>query len=143
MKNHTINLAYHDLSTREDAARQKRQVERIKQEDGKKKFDLREVPFRIILCKIEEDRYYIIISNHHILMDGWSTGVVLKEFVRVYEELCKRNPLILPVKAKFKDFVKWIQDRETTEQESVFEARLPRRVVGLSGVYRQSQLSHP
>ncbi|UCH95062.1 MAG: amino acid adenylation domain-containing protein [Candidatus Aminicenantes bacterium] len=124
MKNHTINLTYHDLSTKEDVDGTKRQVERIKQEDRNKKFDLREVPFRIILCKIEADRYYMIISNHHILMDGWSTGVILKEFVQANDKLCRRNPLILPAKTKFKEFVKWIQEQETGEQEKFWQEYL-------------------
>ncbi len=27
-----------------------------------------------LTCKITEDKYGIIISNHHILYDGWSNG---------------------------------------------------------------------
>jgi len=55
----------------------------------------------------------MIISNHHILYDGWSSGIILKEFFNAYHDLWSGNPLTRPVKFKFKEFVKWIRKDDT------------------------------
>jgi amino acid adenylation domain-containing protein len=122
LRNHTVQLAYHDLSMIEESAGKKRLVEKIKQEDRDKKFDLREVPFRVILCKILENRYCMIISYHHILMDGWSTGIILKEFIQAYDALCKgvywpgqqRKP-------SFKEFIDWHRKRNRDKEKSFWQ----------------------
>jgi len=60
----------------------------------------------------------MVISHHHILYDGWSTGLILKEFFRAYHELYQGNiPLKPPVKTKFKEFVKWILQQDKGKQE--------------------------
>ncbi|UCH95501.1 MAG: amino acid adenylation domain-containing protein [Candidatus Aminicenantes bacterium] len=123
LKEHKFKPIYHDLSKKNRV--EKRQLsDKLKVKDRKKKFDLREVPFRVILCKIEENVFEMMISNHHILYDGWSNGIILKEFFEAYDELCKRNPLVPLVKAKFKEFVKWIQERETKGQEKFWKGYL-------------------
>ncbi|NIM11556.1 MAG: amino acid adenylation domain-containing protein [Candidatus Aminicenantes bacterium] len=92
-------------------------LEEIKAKDRNEMFDLEEVPFRVTLCKIDDDTYRLIISNHHILYDGWSTGIILNEFFRVYQELVKGNSPILPVKTPFKAFVDFIKNQDVKKQE--------------------------
>jgi amino acid adenylation domain-containing protein len=129
IKNHTINLTYHDLSTGENTAGKKRQVERIKQEDRKVKFNLREVPFRVILCKLSDKDYHIVISNHHILYDGWSNGILLREFFQAYHSLDEfkgeKDQWIKPqAKNSFKEFVQWIQGQDKDKQRHFWEEYL-------------------
>ncbi|MCK4763383.1 MAG: amino acid adenylation domain-containing protein, partial [Candidatus Aminicenantes bacterium] len=80
-------------------------------------FDLTQVPFRVTLCKIEEGQYEMIISNHHILYDGWSTGIILREFFAAYEASAAGKEPQKPVKTKFKEYIKWLKDRDQGEQE--------------------------
>ena len=54
LKQHNSNLRFFDLSSIKDHTEQQKQLKKIKLKDREGKFDLREVPFRIILCKIEE-----------------------------------------------------------------------------------------
>ena len=93
-------------------------VEEIKTRERVRNFDLqREVPFRVALCKIEKDRHEIIISYHHILYDGWSSGIILKEFFNAYTDFIDSREPGKPVKTKFNEFVKWTQDHNTEKQE--------------------------
>nr|NIR09023.1 non-ribosomal peptide synthetase [Candidatus Aminicenantes bacterium] len=123
LKEHPLQPVYYDLSVK-DTNDPAKSLEEIKTRDRNKKFDLGQVPFRVTLCRTGKEKYEIIISNHHILYDGWSTGIILKEFFEAYDGLCKRNALIPPVKVKFKEFVKWIQDREKKEQEKFWKEYL-------------------
>ncbi|NIM14724.1 MAG: amino acid adenylation domain-containing protein, partial [Candidatus Aminicenantes bacterium] len=117
LKEHKIEFRYYDLSGG-DENEAKKQLERIKIKDRREKFDLREVPFRVTLCKLEDETFEAIISNHHILYDGWSNGIILKEFIEAYDKLIRGEPLVPlpPVKTKFREFVRWIQTRDTGKE---------------------------
>ncbi|TYP74359.1 non-ribosomal peptide synthetase [Aquimarina intermedia] len=65
----------------------KKQVETIKNSDWLKRFDLKQVPLRITVIEETKNRYHLLITHHHILYDGWSTGIFLKEFFDVYSKL--------------------------------------------------------
>src|SRR5690606_5085052 len=75
LKKHEPKISYYDFRKTEPL-NNRSNVQAVKKEDMKKKFDLRYVPFRITLCKLEEEVYELIISNHHILYDGWSNGII-------------------------------------------------------------------
>jgi hypothetical protein len=81
LKEHILHPGYYDLSGL-DANEKKKKSEEIKSKDREKKLNLREVPFRVTLRRIGKDKYEMIISNHHILYDGWSNGIILKEFFK-------------------------------------------------------------
>ncbi|MGD2089466.1 MAG: amino acid adenylation domain-containing protein, partial [Candidatus Aminicenantes bacterium] len=116
LKEHKIQLKYYDYSNKNPGEKQK-WLEQTKVKDRKEKFNLQEVPFRIILCKVEPDNHEMIISNHHILYDGWSNGIILEEFFKAYNDLTAGKELQRPVKTRFREFVKWIQHRDLDEQE--------------------------
>ncbi|WP_367865337.1 amino acid adenylation domain-containing protein [Pedobacter sp. WC2423] len=55
--------------------------------DQHEHFDLTELPFRINLIQTSSDTYMLMITHHHILYDGWSTGILLKELFFCYNKL--------------------------------------------------------
>jgi tyrocidine synthetase-3 len=125
LKEHKVHFVFHDLSTLPNNPAKSREVEKIKKQDRESAFDLRQVPFRVILCKIQEKTYQLIISHHHIFYDGWSTGLILKEFFTAYHEAGKGKPLITPVKKpQFKEFVKWYRGQDRDKQKKFWETYL-------------------
>ncbi|UCH96478.1 MAG: AMP-binding protein, partial [Candidatus Aminicenantes bacterium] len=118
LKEHFLKPVYYDVSD-EDHNKPEKSLTQIKARDRNERFHLGEVPFRVTLCKIEKNRYELIVSNHHILYDGWSYGIILKEFFQAYHYLSNGEELVLPVKTKFKEFVKWIRNRDL-EKEKTF-----------------------
>ena len=68
LKEYKLQPEYYGFSDR-NFSHKKKWIEEIKTRDREKKFDLKEVPFRVTLCKVKEgeDEYLMIISNHHIL----------------------------------------------------------------------------
>jgi tyrocidine synthetase-3 len=100
-------------------------VEAVKKSEREKISILQEqVPFSVALCKIEKDRYEMIISNHHILYDGWSNGIILKEFFHSYSVFSAAKEPLVPIKVKFKEFVKWLQDRDKEKQAEFWKEYL-------------------
>jgi amino acid adenylation domain-containing protein len=122
LKRHTLHWTFEDLSIVGDGEEQKRQWNMVKQQDRGSQFDLRQVPFRVILGKMSQYRYHMLISNHHILYDGWSTGIILKEFLLAYEVLAVGNqPLVPRVKSRFKEFTQWHREQDRREQKKFWQ----------------------
>jgi iturin family lipopeptide synthetase B len=129
---HKLQWEYYDLSDIDADEAGKRQ-ESIKLKDRGKKFDLRHVPFRVTLCKLSQDSHEMIVSNHHIIYDGWSSGIILKEFLTAYDHLVVNSsklnknfcafPLVAEGQAKksFKDFITWVNAQDRNKQKESWE----------------------
>ena len=86
LKEHRPRVEYFDFSGLPPAEREHRR-ETLVLEQRKAGFDPAEVPFRVTLCKTGESVFEIILSHHHILYDGWSSGIILGEFFGAYNAL--------------------------------------------------------
>ncbi|UCH97632.1 MAG: amino acid adenylation domain-containing protein, partial [Candidatus Aminicenantes bacterium] len=117
LKTHPVKLRYYDFSNRVHSEKKKVFHEIIKR-DTQEKFDLSDVPFRIILFKMEEAKYKVVISSHHILYDGWSNGIILKEFFNAYHYPAKGDKVTAPpVKTKFKEYVRCLQTAQIQDAQ--------------------------
>ncbi len=123
LKKHDLDFREYDFS-RFGPERRGSLVEEVKKEDKKDPFDLRDVPFRIRLCKLGEDRCDMLISNHHILYDGWSNGIILKEFTEAYNTLLNGGLPVPIQKNRFKSFVKFTQVRDKESQKAFWQEYL-------------------
>ncbi|MCU0286299.1 MAG: amino acid adenylation domain-containing protein, partial [Acidobacteria bacterium] len=120
LKKHEFEPVYYDLSCANDDQVKKTAAEIIA-DDRKIKFSLQEVPFRVMLCKIEKDKYKMIISNHHILYDGWSNGIILKEFIGYYNDIFEGKLIEIPVKTRFKEYLKWLEVKNKIGQKEFWQ----------------------
>ena len=72
-------------------------------EDFIKPFDLNQAPLlRVGLINISEEKHILLFDIHHIISDGTSTGILIKELVQLYsgQDLPK-------LKLQYKDFSEW------------------------------------
>ncbi|NOQ27489.1 MAG: amino acid adenylation domain-containing protein [Bacteroidales bacterium] len=118
LKEKNVDIRYYDLSKEEST--KESEYQKIKLKDSEKNFDLREVPFRLTLCKFKTDKYSLLISNHHIIYDGWSNGIILKEFLNFYNELVTVSTLKINKKTSFKNYLKF-NHKPSTEDESFWK----------------------
>ena len=84
LKEYKTKIFKHDLTGEVDGTKEKL-LNEILNRDRSDRFDLWDVAFRVTLCMLESNKYQIIISYHHILYDGWSTGIILREFFEAYD----------------------------------------------------------
>ncbi|MEO5564843.1 MAG: amino acid adenylation domain-containing protein, partial [Chitinophagaceae bacterium] len=68
-------------------------------------FDLKKPPLlRAGLIKVNANEHFLVVDVHHIIMDGTSNGILIKEFVDLY------NDRKLPEqKLQYKDYTEWLQ----------------------------------
>ncbi len=123
LKEYKLQPLYVDLSG-SNSHQKRKQLEEIKRNDRREKFDLRNVPLRITLCKLEENKYDMIISYHHILYDGWSNGIILRELLNAYDDLVKGKIPLKPAKNKFKSYVKWLYSQDLNAAKQYWEKYL-------------------
>jgi iturin family lipopeptide synthetase B len=105
LNEHKLHPQYYDFSHEQPDDAKKLLVE-LKKKDRNNQFDLRTVPFRLTLVKVEKEKYHLIISNHHILYDGWSNGIILEEFFSAYHALLRGEMPRKLEKTGFKEYVK-------------------------------------
>lgn len=61
-----------------------------------KLFDLQEGPlFRVYLHKLTDNHYVFTMVKHHVIGDGWSTGVILEDLSKLYNAKVKGKSLLL------------------------------------------------
>ena len=91
------------LADREEEAR------RIAKMEAGTGFDLRKGPLlRVKVLKLEKERHVMLYTMHHIVSDGWSTGVLIREFSALYEAFSQGAPSPLPeLELQYADFAVW------------------------------------
>jgi len=115
LKRHSVGFRYYDLSNLAAEERERMLAETWKREIGHK-YDLQQVSFKVALCKLEAERYRMLIIYHHILYDGWSTGIILKELMAAYNHLAAGVKPERPFKGDFKDYVRNLQQTDREQQ---------------------------
>jgi len=86
LKEVPVNFYYQDISS-DNGPWQITRVEEFIRKDREENFDLRKVPFRVNILKLQDQSFLLVITHHHILYDGWSTGILLKELFSTYHAL--------------------------------------------------------
>ncbi|WP_432711381.1 amino acid adenylation domain-containing protein, partial [Pseudomonas syringae] len=101
-------LASHDLRPLDSAA-QHEAVERLAREEALAPFDLSSGPLiRGRLVQLSETEHILLVTQHHIVSDGWSTGVLLHEIGTLYRAFSQGLADPLPALAfQYVDYAAW------------------------------------
>ncbi|HKT49921.1 MAG TPA: amino acid adenylation domain-containing protein [Candidatus Angelobacter sp.] len=75
-------------------------------------FDLAQGPLlRVKLVRSAERKHVLLLTMHHIVGDGWSSGIMLREFSQLYAAYIQGNGSPLPeLKLQYTDFAIWQRD---------------------------------
>jgi len=82
---------------------------RLATEDARQPFDLSCGPLvRASLLRLEECDHVGLFNLHHIISDGWSMGILIRELITLYEAFSQEKPSPLPEpELQFADFAHW------------------------------------
>ncbi|MEA2693100.1 MAG: hypothetical protein QOJ16_2487, partial [Acidobacteriota bacterium] len=79
---------------------------------------------RLLLARLDDREHHLIWTQHHLILDGWSLGVVLSEVFEVYAGgVADRPPHLAPVR-RFRDYVAWLASRDLAAAEAFWRRRL-------------------
>ncbi len=80
-----------------DAAARSGRTQEIVREQSMQPFDLTVGPLcRHTLIKLGRDEHLLVVVIHHIISDGWSLGLYVKELASAYERACGRDQRTSP-----------------------------------------------
>ncbi|HEX2214946.1 MAG TPA: amino acid adenylation domain-containing protein, partial [Mycobacterium sp.] len=100
-----ISWQYSDFSSHADLGEE--EATRLCAAERAAVCDLTSEPaFRAVLIRIAEDRHRFVLTNHHIVFDGWSMPILLHEILASY---AGRR---LPAAASYRKFITWLAERD-------------------------------
>ena len=103
-----FNLRVHDLSA---VAEEEREAEarRVAAEESQRPFDLSALPLlRASVVRFSEQDHLLLCTLHHIISDGWSMGVLIRELTTLYQSYATSQPSPLPeLGIQYADFAHW------------------------------------
>ncbi|PYQ62441.1 MAG: non-ribosomal peptide synthetase, partial [Acidobacteria bacterium] len=97
-----------DLSGLPAAARE-READRLAAAEAARPFDLSRGPLlRAVLLRLAPGRHELLLTFHHIVSDGWSMGVLVREMGALYAAALDGRPSPLPeLPVQYADFALW------------------------------------
>jgi len=89
-----------------------RAVTRLITAEAQRPFDLARGPLlRANLLKLSSQDHVLLLTMHHIVSDGWSLGVLVKEMAAIYEAIVEHRQVDLPQPPiQYADFARWQRD---------------------------------
>ncbi|MFD4946833.1 amino acid adenylation domain-containing protein, partial [Streptomyces sp. NPDC058409] len=103
-----------------DAGRQDEEVRSFLAADKALRFDLSAPPLiRMCLLRLADDRHRLVLTSHHILMDGWSIPMLLDELLTGYAG----GPELPPPPA-FRDYLAWLATQDPEQSRAAWRRAL-------------------
>jgi len=104
----SLSIEQHDLRAEPAAQRFDFAMKKVEQEIARP-FDLQHGPLlRVSLLQLEAEDHVLVLTLHHIVTDGWSMGVLVEEFSRLYAAHCQGQGAeleALPI--QYSDYAAW------------------------------------
>lgn len=85
------------------------QIQKLIQQDAEFPFDLsKDFLLRVSLIRVKIKRHIILFTTHHIISDGWSRLVFIRELIHFYQLFLKQPvPSLAPLAIQYADYSVW------------------------------------
>jgi len=94
-------------------------------EDRARGFTLEAAPLlRVALFKLAGDRFRLVWSHHHLILDGWSVPLILEDLLHAYGQLTAGGQPDAAPGPDYHPFIAWLQGRDAGRAEAYWRGRL-------------------
>src|SRR5215213_4887406 len=94
-------------------------------EDHDRGFNIGKAPLmRIAVVHWADEVYKFVGSFHHLVLDGWSIGIILNEALSHYHALIHGRDLQLPPPRRYRDYIGWVARQDLASAESFWKRLL-------------------
>ncbi|WP_342308124.1 non-ribosomal peptide synthetase [Pseudomonas fluorescens] len=88
-------------------------------------FDLlNQAPFHLRLIRVGAERYWFMMSNHHILIDAWCRSLLMNDFFEIYMALGEGREAQLATPPRYRDYIAWLQRQNLSEARQWWQQNL-------------------
>ncbi len=100
-----------------EAARREAEAEDLRAREAGRPFDLRTGPLlRACLLRLDDDRHTLLMTLHHIVADGLSLAIMVREIAALYRAGVTETPAALPApRLQYADYAIWERRRHSGE----------------------------
>jgi hypothetical protein len=93
-------------------------IRRAMDREAEKPVDFNRAPLlRAALLELAPDDHVLMITAHHIVSDGWSNGVIVRELATFYDALrLEEEPKLAPLAIQYADYVVWQEEWLKTDE---------------------------
>ncbi|WP_330249609.1 amino acid adenylation domain-containing protein [Nocardia sp. NBC_00565] len=100
-----------DLTDIADPAERDRELDRLIALDARTRFELARPPLiRFTLIRTATDTYRLVMTNHHLVLDGWSTPLLVRELLTLY--VMSGDTSVLPPAHSYREFLSWLDEQD-------------------------------
>ena len=103
-----MDLPVEDLSGLPEADREPEAIRRLRDE-ARRPFDLARGPLiRASLVRLGDREHVAVVNMHHVISDGWSIGVLVRDMAALYDAFAHGRPSPLPpLPIQYADYAAW------------------------------------
>ena len=95
-----------------------RRLADVQASDRARGFDLERPPlFRVALVRSGPGDVALVLSFHHMILDGWSLQLVLRDFGTAYRQRARGEVPRLPPAGRYRDYLLWLQSQDLDAAE--------------------------
>ncbi|MBU3063590.1 amino acid adenylation domain-containing protein [Nocardia sp. NEAU-G5] len=119
------DITFHelDLTVIADRRQRERELNEALAADGTTRFDLARPPLlRFILAHTDTDTYILVMTNHHIVLDGWSGPLLLRELLVLYRN--SAGPSASPAAGTYRPFLSWLAEQDEEASKAAWQQAL-------------------
>ncbi|MEO1299917.1 MAG: amino acid adenylation domain-containing protein, partial [Cyanobacteria bacterium J06636_16] len=115
-----VSVPLMDFSDLDEVSQQERVREQI-QREARTPFDLSQASLlRMQVMRLSATDHVILLSLHHIITDGWSMGILVRELAQIYDALqFKRSVELPPLPIQYVDYAVWQQRQIERQQQQL------------------------
>ncbi|MCG7410808.1 amino acid adenylation domain-containing protein [Paenibacillus sp. ACRRX] len=88
-------------------------------------FQLDEAPLmRVTIINEAEDKFRLVVTYHHLLLDGWSSSLILYELLNTYKNIKSGKLLSLVRPPSYEKYIRWIKEQDHSQAEKFWREEL-------------------
>ncbi|HEV2681081.1 MAG TPA: amino acid adenylation domain-containing protein, partial [Rhodanobacter sp.] len=92
------------------------------QDDLQRRFDPASTSLRFTLIRLSPQRYRMLFTHHHVLLDGWSMPILLPELFAIYH--AGGDHRALPYVRPYRDYLAWLAAQDRNEMRTLWRQAL-------------------
>jgi amino acid adenylation domain-containing protein/non-ribosomal peptide synthase protein (TIGR01720 family) len=122
----TLEMPWRQEDWREfSPAQQAEKLAAFLADDRKRGFEPNRAPLmRLATLRLSETVWQLVWSHHHLLLDGWSLPLLLREFGVAYAAFSTGQTPALPPARPFGAYLQWLQKRDASRDEQFWREQL-------------------
>ncbi|MEM7356339.1 MAG: condensation domain-containing protein, partial [Acidobacteriota bacterium] len=100
-----------------EASEQRQRLQAYCRDDRQRGFELTRAPLMRLALIHLSDGLQLVLSYHHLLLDGWSRGLLMSDFMALYQAAARGEKAVLEPRRPFREYVRWLASQDLAEAE--------------------------